>query len=89
MLPEILTCQEGTITFVDPPFGGSGNTITYASVAGAGLTPSGGHTVIMGGSSSTAGGYPFEIATNGTGSRMGFFNLTVAGGSGPIVKQVP
>lgn len=74
----------GTITFVDPPFGSStsGYTINYTSGSGVGLTPSGGHTVIMGGSSSTAGGFPFEIGTLGTSSRLGFYNLTVAGGIG-------
>lgn len=72
----------GNITFVDPPFGTSGNTISYSSGSGVGLTPSGGHTVILGGSSSTVGGYPFEIATLGTSARLGFFNLTVSGGNG-------
>ena len=73
----------GTIMIVDPPFAISGNSLHFTTVSGVGLIPSGTHKVVFGdGVSTTPGGYPFEVATLGTSSRLAFNDLEINAGIG-------
>lgn len=76
-----LDLNGGTITIVDPPYSGTGKSFNYTSASGVGYSASGTHKVVLGGSSSTPGGTPFELKTNGTNSAFAFHDLTVSGGT--------